>query len=754
MQSALSKIAVTIGRSWFALALGLLLLVAIPGVALFALTLLGWEGRANDWLKGVYKITYHFPLAWWIALILILVPVAIALLYFLKLKRKPLSVPSTFLWRKSIEDLHVNALFQWLRQNLLLLLQLLAAVLLIYAFMDFRVHGRTEEGKHYILVLDNSASMGATDVSPSRLHWAKQEAAKEIDAATDNDFGMIIVFNSTAEILQSYTNNRGQLRAALDRIEQTQRQTHIEEALSLAASLANPTRSTDDSSVRPANVEPGKERTYVAPEGIATEVHVFSDGRFPDLPDFALENLSVHFHSAGKPGPASVDNVAIVTFSALRDDQDSSKLQVFTRVMNFRNESVGGNAKLQLEVLINGQLKGIKEQPLAIKPREVITLQEAAKDEPVVRDTPGEQVVTFELTDLDDRASVVLHARLAGITDKLPLDDEAWISVGVVRKAKILVVGPPNEILSAFFDDDATREVADTTRLPAEDLQREAYQKPARNGDYDLVIFDRCAPAKEEEMPRSNTMFIGYPPPPWKRDAVTKISNPQIKGWAGSHPVMRYLAALHQIGIAEAFALKNLPPRTPRLMEIDQNNILLFALSRHSFTDLVLTFPILNEKEEWNTNWPLLPSFPLFLRNVLYTLGNVSDGSSEESMRPGQVKTLRPDQAVDQIEVTDPVGNVRRLSRGTRSDFSYGETNQVGIYRVAWNGTMQRTFAVNLLDPEESNIEPRTAIHIGPRAVEGTRERSQPRELWKWFVLAALALLLTEWYIYNRRVYV
>src|SRR5262249_16717883 len=152
--------------------------------------------------------------------------------------------------------------------------------------------------------------------------------------------------------------------------------------------LANPTRSTDDSSVRPANVEPGKERTYVAPEGIATEVHLFSDGRFPDMPDFALENLSIQFHPAGKPGSENVDNVGLVTFSALRDDQDATKLQVFARVLNFRSEKV--TTKLQVEVFVNGQLKAIKEEPLVLEKRRVTT--EKDKDEQTVRDTPGEGV--------------------------------------------------------------------------------------------------------------------------------------------------------------------------------------------------------------------------------------------------------------------------------------------------------------------------------------------------------------------------
>src|SRR5260370_2981504 len=130
MQLRLANPISFLARNWFPLALIALLLLAIPGFLLYALNLAGQEDPVNRQLEDTFKLSYHIPIPWWSVLLLLLIPLFVLLLYFLKLKRRPLSVPSTFLWRKSIDDLHVNSLLQLLRQNRLLLLQLLSLLAL------------------------------------------------------------------------------------------------------------------------------------------------------------------------------------------------------------------------------------------------------------------------------------------------------------------------------------------------------------------------------------------------------------------------------------------------------------------------------------------------------------------------------------------------------------------------------------------------------------------------------------------------
>jgi hypothetical protein len=184
----------------------------------------------------------------------------------------------------------------------------------------------------------------------------------------------------------------------------------------------------------------------------------------------------------------------------------------------------------------------------------------------------------------------------------------------------------------------------------------------------------------------------------------------------------------------------------PRLLETDRETAVLFVLPRSSYQDLVLTFPLVNDRGEWATTWNLKLSFPVFLRNVLYGLGNVSDVAAEENVQPGEPRVLRPDVAVNRLVVTKPGGATRAVRRSAGAEFNFQDTDRVGVYRADWEGG-GRGFAVNLLDVQESNTQPRDEIRLGAQRVVAGQTRRQVYDTWKWVAV----LLLLEWAVYHRK---
>jgi hypothetical protein len=760
-------------RTLFLAGVVALIVFALPGVVAFAADLLGYGADLNAWAESHLGISHRLALGLPAGVILFCVPPLIVLLYFLRLKRKPLAVPSTFLWKKSVEDLHVNRLMQWMRRNVLLLLQLLAALLVIYAVLGPRTQGGLQSGRHYILLIDNSVSMSATDVPPTRLEWAKAEAVKVIDSAADGDPGMLIVFNSTAEIRQSYTNNKEELKAAVRAVGPTEFPTRIDEALALAASRANPNRSTENAAVAPQNPEPGKERTYYSPDGFEADVYLLSDGRFPPVADFALQNLSLKYPQLpANAERGTSDNIGIVRFDATRDGEDTRAVLATATIHNYRPQPA--EVKVWLDVRTgDGRLIGTYRQQIVVPGKDLrpIDPDDTPADKRSPEPKPGSvDRVAFLIPDLPDTSDAVLELRLEHGGDSLPADDRAWVAFGVARKATVLVVTKGNKWIRNYFDTKAARTAADFRYLdPADLADPKEYLTPAREGKYDLVIFDRCAPAGEDQMPVANTLFIGHPPPPYTPleaakpgdpNAVTPVKNPLIRGWAARHPVMRELRALDEVWVTDAFKLPFLPPRTPRLLEGDQDLVLLAALPRQAYTDLVLTFPIASANADGpdrvlHTSWPLQVNFPMFLRNVLYQLGNVRNAGAEDPLKPGQVIPLRLG-AEREVFVTKPGQDAgTRFDRGNRPEVAYSNTDKLGVYTAEWgSGAAKQTrrFAVNLFDSEESNLSPVNQFKVGAVEVTAGDPKQVPRELWKLAVLLGLAVVLLEWWIYNRRV--
>ncbi|HEY2414142.1 MAG TPA: VWA domain-containing protein [Pirellulaceae bacterium] len=684
-------------------------------------------------------------LTWWQWSLLGLVPPAIVALYFLKLKRQPLEVPSTYLWSKTIEDLHVNSLWQRLRQSLLLFLQLLVVALIALTLLRPGWSGSKLEGKRFVFLIDTSASMAANDTTPSRLDRAKRQAIELVDQMEGDSAAMVISFSNVAKVEQAFTDNRQQLRRKIELIEQTNRPSDLSEALRAASGLANPGQSGD----------PNNPIDIKTAEAQPADLYILSDGGFASVPTFKLGNLTPYYVKQGGPAP---HNIAIAAFSTEANPEKLGRVQAFGRLENHSDLQESVETSLYLgNVLLDAKT-------VDLPPRDEKTK------------LPGASSVTFEMQEIE---TGILKMQI-NVKDNLPADNAAYAVVNIPRPARVLVVSPGTDALLLALQTDEAKKVANVTVSPPSILETKSYQDQASDGTYDLVIYDQCAP---KEMPACNTLFIGAIPPKEKLPGETEsgskpvdttvVENPAIKipGWTATekqglpividvnqvHPLTQ-LVQMGNVKIGYGRGLKG-PPGTVTLIDSDAGA--LYSVGpRGGYEDAVLGFDIVTNdtdgKKYSNTDWPIRRSFPVFIMNALKYLGGVRGSLASPNILPGSQTVLRTATPVKSITVTSPRGDRFEVPRELQNTFVFSRTDELGVYEVreGSGNKVTQQFAVNLFDTRESDLTPAEEIEIGYEDVKAEKGQQVARkELWKWLALGALGMLMFEWYIYNRRVY-
>ncbi len=698
---------------------------------------------------------FRNTLSAWQWALLALVPPAIVALYFLKLKRQPLEVPSTYLWKRSIEDLHVNSLWQRLRQNLLLLLQLLLVALAMLALLRPGWEGTRLDGQRFILLVDNSASMLANDVegAANRLAEAKRAAAGLINQMDSGMTAMIISFADTPQVVQEMTDNRRLLLERLNTIQPTAGGTDLRGALELAGGLANPGGTS---------AAEGDVKADVAEPQAAT-LYIFSDGRFDDVKGFSLGNLQPVYVPIGS---LDAENLAITTFTTRRSEARPEERQAFAQVANFTDQPQTVIVELELD----GHFLDAKEVEVP------------------AGETAG---VVFPLADAPAGA---LTARLkyalgdGAQQDVLPLDDVAYAALNNAEPGRVLVVTPGDTALELALATKEAGELASVELAKPDVLTTDGYRRNAESGAYDLVVYDQCVPPA---MPRANTLLIGRlpPGPAWRGQATETAGEPeaetstgapetdasdgevavlpQIIDWDRAHPLLAHVE-LGDVLVADSLVLEP-PPGSSVLVDSTAGPIAAIA-PRDSYEDVVLGFEIVGRDENGsrtaNTNWPRRLSFPTFWLNALEYLAGGIEQPGMDQVHPGQPVELRPPGTPSELTVIGPDGSRTAVHRTDQDLFRFHETDTPGVYQVQWEDQVIERLAVNLSDRRESDVRVRSNqapeatsveaadIRIGHVDVAATAGQTPVRkEAWKTLLAAALFVLLVEWYIYNRRVY-
>jgi Ca-activated chloride channel family protein len=226
----------------------------------------------------------------------------IVALYLLRMRRQDVRVPATFLWPEHTEEIRANSLFQKLRFNWLMVLQLLVAGFLCFAFSQPQVRQEGLLGETTVIVIDTSASMRATDVSPTRFDAALDLVRAAINTSKPTDRFALIEAGAIPRVAFSLSNDPAKQRDALNRIHATDEEGNMGEALRLASALVS---SLD-----------------------SARILVISDGCFPKVENFTPGKATVIYKSIG----TRQENLAITALGSAKTGRGN---EIYCGVRNF-----------------------------------------------------------------------------------------------------------------------------------------------------------------------------------------------------------------------------------------------------------------------------------------------------------------------------------------------------------------------------------------------------------------------------------
>ncbi|KAA0216080.1 MAG: VWA domain-containing protein [Leptolyngbya sp. PLA3] len=699
---------------------------------------------------------------------------SLIILYFLKLRRRDVEISSTLLWKKAIQDLQANAPFQRLRRNLLLFLQLLVLAAAILALAQPQMMSQRTTGELKIFMIDRSASMNALDGQPdttraiSRLDRAKELAIEEVDAMREAglfgdqkaDQAMVIAFDTTAVVVQQFTSDKDTLRTAIRSIRPGQGPSALGEAMQLAKSRKPPRILLDNAG------QEGETGTPTQVEGLTAgppqQIHIFSDGRLRDAAEVVpASEDSVFFHALGEQ---TARNVGITAVRAERSYENPVDLTVFASIES--TDSIARDVDVELRVDGTPIATRRVSVPASAAPSAVTSDATSGQGEATrAHPAPGATGIAFPFQ-LPQGALVEVRLIAGDDANVLEADDRGYLIVPPARQTAVAIVSQNDIFLSAALSGMPLSRLDSLT--PA---QFEARLSDGTAAEYDVVLLDRYLP------PASSSRGEPLPPGRWLVFGAVPTGRGGLidEGDAGvatiidartEHPVLRPLTLdplvigkMRRVSIPEESNARSLADTADGPALIEMNGVEYRALIA-----------------PWNieqSNWPFQVNFVIFLAAGVEYLA--SDSFSEEEaagstrqFRPGDILVDRLPLDAANVDVTHTPGGTPVSTTPTGDGrITFGPLEDVGVYRVRWTGSagatdvtdagrVSRFFASNIESSSESDVRRVEQLVLGSQTVtaEQGETRVEVRRLWPWLLLAALGIIMFEWFIYNRKVYV
>jgi hypothetical protein len=634
------------------------------------------------------------------ALLWALLAVPIVIFYILKIRLRRVPVSTVIFWRQIFEEKKPRSIWQKLRHLVSLLIQLVLLFLLVGALVEPFFSWEANEARRVVLVIDNSASMNATDDAPTRLAKAKEAGQKIIAGLRFRDEMAIVVAGTQPRVACGLTGHQRTLREALEAVPPTDGPTRLKEAVELARRLVAEQKA----------------------EQRNTRVIVLSDGCADGAEQLAADD--VQLIAVGK----RTGNLGITRFQVRRSILDPVGYEILIEVVNQSDDP----AECRLQLFLGDEPVDVFHLKF---PRELTKDEEKLDDaEKKKRANEWSKVIEKVSTEGGRLTARLMHPTETKqpYQDALAADNEA---VALMPKREeqpvLLVTAEPNLFLEKVLQ--ANPLVRLTT----------AKEPPATPPAGTVVIYHKVVP---DPLPAGPAFVID----PAKNSDLWQVGDnvptPLVTKQDKDSPLMAHVR-LDNVLLPDSkkltFTEKAGKPIV--LAESVTGEPLFAALDRPDGKVLVL--PSNLDKGDL----PFRTAFPILMTNALNWFGG-NRGELREALATGAVTDVKlPSSGQGEFVLRSPDGSTRKLPTGVLTA-TVGPLDRCGVWAVvpAGGGEPVQEIACNLANRAESDIRPPEDLpQSAPESSVVTGLLGRP----VWFYLIGLAWVLAaaEWYLYQRR---
>ncbi len=703
-------------------------------------------------------MSFALPIAFTLAAIAL----PIVALYILKVRLRRVPVSTNLFWKQIYEEKPPRSIWQHFRHLMSLLIQLLLLLLIVLAIADPYFSWQVLQARRLVLVIDNSASMRATDVAPSRLEAAKTAAQEIVDGLRFRDEVAVVLAGSTPEVIVGMSGHAPTLRDAINGITFSDNATQLSAAIQLGRELVGEhphgqvvvlTDGAVDFSWRAGDISPS---VNPVTEDLAQEDQERDEPyQGTDVPR-ALE-LSVEYRLFA----TDASNVGITQLQVRRSLIDPLGYEILASVRNASPNPVSCRLELSLDDV------PVDVIPLNLKPEELWSrsIEKTSLEGGRLHGTLTQ--IRSEADSIETKSAVAKTASAdSSVLDHLATDNSAWALLPGRKAQRVLVVTQGNWFLQKVFEANPLVEVTVSKEFP------QAWPTDS------IIVLHGNVP---QVLPAGNVFVVD---PIGSCDQWIQgepMENPIITEQDKTSPLMNHIR-LDNVMMPEAKQLQfTNPPHS--LAKTLSGEFVYAEVKRTNGKCLVLSVNLDRSDLAFRT------AFPIMVANSLGWFSG-STGELQPSLATGAVTTVSIEDAIsadDVVQLVAPDGTrssvvitsavavmpsatttTPAVADSSTFTATIGPLNEVGVWSVQ-RGTQSNgqqsagaesqamaeaktltEIAVNLASARETDLRPlQQLVESSQTLVSAAGWFSRP--FWYYLILFACILTTIEWILYQRR---